>query len=194
MTWGGPVDYTVDVPETLRAVDELVVSLLVYRQYPGGCHGPTCKEGRQGHSNLHFQGARLVTEAPFATTDEPSLTHSSPLRSRRHLGLPNRSLRLAGMQRLPRLARRKCLGGPPNILEHMGRPHEGGSECLGDVPEHLADIPDVADYLNGSAADRFDLTRAARMLHLIRRSARAEPPTSSRANTTPRRSMNWWMR
>ena len=44
MTWGGPVDYTVDVPETLRAVDELVVSLLVYRQYPGGCHGPTCKE------------------------------------------------------------------------------------------------------------------------------------------------------
>ena len=169
MTWGGPVDYTVDVPETLRAVDELVVSLLVYRQYPGGCHGPTCKEGRQGHSNLHFQGARLVTEAPFATTDEPSLTHP------RLFGADDTWVsRIAAFDSLacsgsPDWPDGSAWGGLPNIRNIWDDLTKGGSECLGDVPEHLADIPDVADYLDGSAADRFDLTRAARMLHLIRR-------------------------
>ena len=56
MTWGGPVDYTVDVLEMLRAVDELGCAAGVW-QYLKGCHGPTCKEGRQGHSNS-LPGAR----------------------------------------------------------------------------------------------------------------------------------------
>ena len=122
-----------------------------------------------------------MTEAPFATTDEPSLTHLASSEQTTP-GSPNRSLRLAGMQRLPQTGPTEVPeAGCPTFRNIWDDLTKGGSECLGDVPEYLADIPDVADYLDGSAADRFDLTRAARMLHLIRRSARAEPPTSSRA-------------
>ena len=107
-----------------------------------------------------------MTEAPFATTDEPSLTHLAS------------SEQTTPVSRIAAFDSLACSGSPDGPTEVPGRAAQhsehgtttkGGSECLGDVPEHLADILDVADYLDGSAADRFDPTRAARMLHLIRR-------------------------
>jgi len=169
MTWGGPVDYTVDVPASLRDVDELVVSILVYHQYPGGCYGAVCKEGRQGHANFHFNGARLVTQNAYAPAEAPAPVHP----------------RLFGtneewVERLAMFDSLSCSGAPEwpvgsswgeltNVRNVWDDLTKGGMECLGGVPESIADIDDAADYLDGSAADRFDLTRALRMLHLIRR-------------------------
>jgi hypothetical protein len=150
-------------------VDELVVSLLVYHQYPGGCDGGYCVSGRTTHSNLGFNGAQLTTEKDFAPETEPAASHP------RLFGDNDAwSSRLAQFDSLPCSGAPEWLdgsdwGGLPNVRNIWDDITKGGSECLGELPSSVSDIDDAADYLDGSAEDSFDVTRATRMIHLIRR-------------------------
>jgi hypothetical protein len=168
-SWSATEQFTVDVPESLQDVDELVVSMLVYHQYPGGCDGSYCVEGRTTHSNLGFVGGRLVTEKQLDWVTLPPPTNPR-LFGHNEIWLE----RLAAFDELacsgaPDWGEGSSWGGLTNVRNVWDQITKGGAECLDEVPESLFDISDAADYIDGTAADDFDVTRAVRMLHLIRR-------------------------
>jgi len=67
-------------------------------------------------------------------------------------------------------------GGLPNIKNYWDEYTKGGATCLDELPESVDGIDEAAAYLDGTASEDFDVTRATRMLHLIRheRACRSE--------------------
>ena len=168
VTWGNPVSYTAEVPETLRDVDELVVSLLVYHQYPGGCFGDYCTRGDRTHSNLSFAGASLLTESSFSPPTEPGINHPRLFGDNAAWLETNRAFDELPCSGEPEWSDWSSWGGLTNIKNYWDRFTKGGSVCLDEVPTSIGDIDDAAAYLDGTATEAFDVSRATRMLHLIR--------------------------
>ncbi len=169
VSWSGTESFTVDVPESLREVDELAVTLLVYHQYPGGCEGTYCVEARTTHSNLGFTGARLTTEEPFDPTDEPAWDHPRLFGDNAVWAEKLASFDGLSCSGAPDWSEGSTWGGLMNVRNTWDELTKGGAECLAEVPDSVWDIADAQAYLDGSAAGAFDVTRAVRMLHLIRR-------------------------
>jgi len=168
VTWGDPVSYTVDVPETLRDVDELVVSLLVYHQYSGGCFGDYCTRGDRTHSNMGFDGASLLTESAFSPPVEPGIDHPRLFGDNEVWLETNRAFDELPCSGAPDWTEWSQWGELTNIKNYWDHFTKGGSVCLDEVPASLSDIGDAAAYLDGTASESFDVGRATRMLHLIR--------------------------
>ena len=169
LTWSGPAQYTLPVPESLRSVDELVVSLLVYHQYPGGCEGDNCVATRGTHHNLAFNGATLKTEAPFdppqlPPTEHPRLfgTDADWLASQEvFTDLPCRSA--------PEFHEGAGWGSATNVRNVWDNITLGGPSCLGEDPLTVAEHRDAGPYLDGSVIGDWNIARALRVLHLVRR-------------------------
>ena len=62
-TFNSTERYIVDVPAALRHTSELVVAPVVYHQYPGGCDGSLCYDGRGQYASLRVDHMQLRTEA-----------------------------------------------------------------------------------------------------------------------------------
>jgi len=169
MSWSNLESYSIDIPETLREVDELVVSLLVYHQYPGGCDGATCYSGRDTYDNMGFGGATLYTEASFQPNRLPPQEHPRLFGADEtwveHIAKFD-NLTCSGA---PDWLEGSAWGGLPNIRNNWDTFTKGGAVCLDEVPDQLIDIEYVASYFDGTAAEVFDVTRAVSLLHIIRR-------------------------
>ncbi len=168
MSWSDHESFTVQVPESLRTVDELVVSLLVYHQYPGGCEGTVCYSGKYVHSNLGFGGASLTTEAAFSPNTEPPLEHPRLFGDNATWLATNAAFDTLPCYGEPDWSEGSTFGGLTNIRNTWDQFTKGGAVCLDEVPETLWEIDDAAAYLDGTAAESFDVNRAARLLHMIR--------------------------
>ena len=58
--------------------------------------------------------------------------------------------------------------GVPNVRNLWDIYTRGGATCLGEAPPSLIEIDEAVAYLDGSAAKSFDMSRALRMLFLLR--------------------------
>ena len=168
-SWGTPERFTVDVPASLRGVEELSVAMLVYRQYPGGCDGSYCVSAAGTYANIALAAAELRTEEVFAPpmlppTDHPRLFGPDEAWLARAEAFDNIPCR--GAPDWPEGAQ---WGTVTNIRNRWDFYTRGGADCLGEAPTSLYDHPDAAAYLDGSAVDRMDVARALRVLHVLRR-------------------------
>jgi hypothetical protein len=169
VSYSGAVNFTVDVPESLRGVEELVVAAFIYRQYPGGCDGSNCQSARFQNYSMAIQDVSLDTEEDFNPPTVPAAAHPRLFGAN-----PDWLAAQAAFDTLP------CYYGPDyeegagwgsvtNIRNMWDRYTKGGYDCTGDAPTLLADHPDAGPYLDGTAAGNWNLDRAVRVLHLTRR-------------------------
>lgn len=169
LSWSGAERYVAEIPPSLRRVGELVVTLFTYRQYPGGCEGEMCKSGRFEYYSLSVDELSLETRELFDPPFEPPPTHPRVF-GPDEVWLPAQ----ARFDTLP------CYGAPEheswagwgsvtNVKNVWDTITKGGTVCEGTVPDTLPDHPDAGPYLDGSAELDWNLDRAYRALHLIRR-------------------------
>ena len=164
--YSGTKMYTIDVPEEVQDAEELVVSMFVYHQYPGGCEGTNCISGASSPYNIAFHRADLFTEQIFEPAFEPPIEHP----------------RLFGddetwMTEQQKFVDMDCLGtdwpvnsawgGLTNIRNNWDLITTGGMACEGTVPSSLVDVEFASVYLDGTAS--WNVTQAVKALHLIRR-------------------------
>jgi|GEM_PF-1355515 len=164
--YSGTTNYTIEVPEEIQDVDELVVTFMVYHQYPGGCEGSNCIAGEDYPYNIAFHGVDLFTEKEFSPSFEPPTVHP------RLFG--DNDTWMAEMETFETM---DCLdsswpvnsswGGLTNIHNNWDLITKGGMTCEGDVPMSLYDVGFAEPYLNGTAS--WEVTQAVKALHLIRR-------------------------
>jgi len=167
ISWSAMESFTVEVPPSLAEVDELVVSVLVYHQYPGGCDGSLCYSGVYSHTNMGFGGASLTTEEAFSPPEVPDLAHPRLFGDNETWLASNAAFDTMPCYG-PEWSTASTLGGLPNMRNYWDLYTKGGAVCLDEVPDAVADIADAAAYLDGSATESFDVTRAVRLLHMIR--------------------------
>ena len=177
-SWSRPASYRVPVPESLRGVDELVVSLLTYHQYPGGCTDAYCSQADGTYAHLGVLGARLQTEASFAPARQPSQQHPRLFGDDAQWMAQHQRFDTLACAEGEGVARFATWGGIPNLRNVWDTVTKGGAVCAGEQPGALSGDPNAAAYLDGSAAERFDVTRATTVLHRIRyeRACRQQAP------------------
>ena len=155
-------------------MDELVVSLLTYHQYPGGCTDAYCSQADGTYAHSVLGGFRPRRASPRRANQASSTPGSLAT-----------AQWMAQHQRLDTLAcaGRGCcpicdLGWDPNLRNVWDTVTKGGAVCAGEQPGALSGDPNAAAYLDGSAAERFDVTRATTVLHRIRyeRACRQQAP------------------
>ena len=159
-------NYTIDVPEEIQDVEEMVVTFMVYHQYPGGCENNNCISGEDYPYNIAFHGVDLFTEKVFSPPFEPPTVHP----------------RLFGdnetwMSEMEQFENMDCLdsswpvnsswGGLTNVHNNWDLITKGGMSCENDVPTSLYDVGFAEPYLNGTAS--WNVTQAVKALHLVRR-------------------------
>lgn len=167
-SYSSPERYLVEVPESIQDVEELVVSFLVYHQYPGGCEGTYCSSAIGTSSVIGFHDMSLLTEMPFETQSSPPLEHP------RLFG--DNTAWMTEQQAFENL---DCLstdwpvnsgwGNLTNIPNVWDENTKGGSKCLGTIPSSIVDIDFANSYLDGSAANSLIYTNIAKAIHLVRR-------------------------
>ncbi len=167
-TYSGSVSYSVEVPEALRDAPELVVALVVYRQYNGGCDADgRCVNGLGYASNLNLRALTLETRAAFEPPRTPPLEHP-----RLHGDAAHWAARNAAFDALP------CEAGPgvpsgagwgeiPNLRNLWDLASLGTTRCEDDAVD-VEDNRLVAYLAQGGDRNR---ARALQALHLLRRAA-----------------------
>ena len=160
---------TVEVPETFRNVDELVVAALVYHQYPGGCDGTNCLGAQGTYFQLGFKGAMLRTEAPFAPAKLPPFEHPRLFGSDAAWLAEQAPFDQLPCRSEPDYPEGAGWGSATNVRNIWDQFTKGGASCKNEVPTALVNHPDAADYLDGTAATNWNIMRALRVLHLVRR-------------------------
>ena len=164
--YSGTTNYTIEVPEEVQDVEELVVTFMVYHQYPGGCENSNCISGEDYPYNIAFHGVDLFTEKVFTPLFEPPTEHP----------------RLFGdnetwMSEQEHFENMDCLGsnwpinsswgGLTNVRNNWDLITKGGMACESEVPTSLYDVSFAEPYLNGTAS--WEITQAVKALHLVRR-------------------------
>jgi hypothetical protein len=177
-SWSQPDTYRIQVPESLRRVDELVVTLLTHHQYPGGCVENYCSQADGTYGHLGVVKARLQTEATFEPPHQPPRAHPRLFGDNQAWLAHHQRFDALACNNEPNVPSFAAWGGIPNLRNVWDRITKGGAICTNDRPEQLRGDPNAADYLDGSAAEQYNVTRSVTVLHRIRfeRACRQQAP------------------
>ncbi|MGB0640202.1 MAG: hypothetical protein ACPGTU_12755, partial [Myxococcota bacterium] len=127
-----------------------------------------CTRGDRTHSNMGFTGASLLTEDGFSPPMEPPEEHPRLFGDNETWLETNRAFDELPCSGEPDWPEGSSWGGLTNIRNTWDEFTKGGAICLDELPTSISEIDEAASYLDGTASESFDVTRATRMLHLIR--------------------------
>ncbi|NQY91631.1 MAG: hypothetical protein HRT46_08225 [Deltaproteobacteria bacterium] len=161
--------YSVEVPESLQTVDELVVAAFIYRQYPGGCDGANCLSGRFVYNSMAIQDITLDTEEIFNPPSLPALDHPRLFGANEQWLAGQEVFNNLPCYYAPSYEETAGWGSVTNIRNMWDVYTRGGKVCNGEDPVLIEDHPDAAPYLDLTAAGNWNEDRAIRVLHLVRR-------------------------
>ena len=163
-SWGS--EHTVAVPDELQNVDELVATLLVYRQH-FGCNqeDSLCYDMTSHRDHFNFEHAFIKTEGTFDFGG---------------INPPNEHPRLFGtdeewMADLDRFIDLDCThgiapkGGIPDVKNTWMQFAYGYKGCREEPLARIDDHPDVQRFKDGGQIANYKADSSLRVLHLIRR-------------------------
>ena len=163
-SWGSM--HTVEVPEELQDVDELVATLVVYRQHYG-CQlsGGLCYSMTKHRTSLSFAHAFIKTEGSFNLEGiEPPQEHP------RLFGTDE--VWLEGLDQFVELDCSHGIapkGGIPDLKNTWSQFALGYKACRDEPLTSINEHPDVQRFLEGSQQISYKNDSALRVLHLLRR-------------------------
>ncbi len=169
ITWSADVEAVIPIPEYMRRAPELVVTALVYHQYPGGCMDDYCVPADATYVSGAFNAAQLWTRKGFVPDRTPPEEHPR-LFGEDDVWYPNvlaiESLPCQGEPDYPEGA---DWGSVTNVRNTWEKNSLGGASCLDTLPESLADYASANRYLSGEAYTDWDGDDLLISLHLVRR-------------------------
>ena len=164
--YSGQSTFQVDVPEQYQAVDELVVSLIVYNQYTKACEKENASAcTTHENENLELHAVRLKTSRAFNPEKQPAQTHPRVLGNDEEWAnywqpFEDLSCVVSGSD--------SDWGNVFNAKNIWDKTTKGYSACKDATPTSLQDVSDASYYLTPSVTAKWSRDRALRVLFLLR--------------------------
>ena len=168
LSYNPTVLFKVDVPPSLAEVSELVVSALVYRQYPGGCEGDVCVPSNAQYSTIRFDRAQLRTQADIVPRRTPARAHPRLFGDQtQFLANDDRfaSIPCHPAETAPQGA---GWGSVTNLRNLWERNTRGAYTCSSEPAIPLREHRAASNYFDGTASTDWDGNGAMQSMYIVR--------------------------